>query len=252
MNNRMAAACGCHTGRIRKTNEDNFCFNGIYLDEQNNGLKEILTIDAIPARGFRIAVFDGVSGEDNGELASHAAAASMAKYRLRVSDRMNPAWMFSSLCDELNAAVLAARHGRSVKQMGTTMAALYMGFRHVYVCNIGDSRVYRMRNGKLKMLSVDHVEYKIGRPGSKATLDQYLGIDPEELRLEPHIVKVKKRQGDRYLVCTDGLTDMLPDESIREIINTHQNCAPCVSRLIEEALAQGGRDNITVMLCQVI
>lgn len=249
MINRMDAACGCHTGKIRKTNEDNFCFNGKCLDAQHDGLAQILRADGIPAWGAAFAVFDGMGGEYHGELASRAAAETMAKRRRSWLERLHPLRMIHSMCRTLNAAVLAVQKEQLTQRLGTTMTALYVGLGHVYVCNIGDSRAYRLHDGKLEMLSVDHTGAKTG--GRKGALIQYLGIDPEELLLEPHLAKAEKRAGDRYLLCSDGLTDMLPDARIREIMQKQGDCAACVSELVEAALEQGGHDNITAIICQI-
>lgn len=252
MRNTVEAACGCHTGKIRKNNEDNFYFNGICLDAEHDGLEQILTMAATPVQDCRFAVFDGMGGESYGEIASHAAAAHMTKSPLRLTDRLDPIRMFAGLCDELNAAVLAAQKIQLTNRMGTTMAALFVGLRHISICNVGDSRVYRLRHGKLEMLSLDHTQKGAVRPGRKALLTQCLGIDPTELLIEPHIVKAAKESGDRYLLCSDGLTDMLSDSEIQEIMGNQEQCESCVSALIEAALDRGGRDNITVIICKII
>ena len=70
--------------------------------------------------------------------------------------------------------------------------------------------------------------------------------------LDPYIAKGEIRSGDRYLLCSDGLTDMLSNFEIADILSSHDDPQKCVQELIDAALKQGGRDNITVILCKII
>ncbi|MBQ3009705.1 MAG: serine/threonine-protein phosphatase, partial [Oscillospiraceae bacterium] len=139
---------------------------------------------------------------------------------------------------------------------GTTMVALYFASRYVYVCNLGDSRAYRLRGNEFMQISEDHVE-KIERYDQngklrKAPLTQHLGIDPEELMIEPYIAKGEIVRGDYYLLCSDGLTDMLTNLEIYSIIKSYQRIDECVDALIKAALEKGGKDNVTVILVKIV
>ena len=89
-------------------------------------------------------------------------------------------------------------------------------------------------------------------PGKKkAPLIQYLGMDPEEILIEPFIAKGDLKKGDQYLLCSDGLTDMLTNFEIADIMLNSPDAATCAENLIRAALEHGGRDNITVIVCRI-
>lgn len=249
----IEAACGCSTGKVRSNNEDNFYFAGQCLDTEHDGLKETLRMETPVGAGVLLSVFDGMGGENFGEVASFAAA-----HRLRqmMQEKKKPADLFGSprkylekVAGSLNDAVVAAARELRTSRMGTTMAGLYLCRYGAYGVNIGDSRIYRLHDGVLTQLSVDHVERSTRK---KAPLTQHLGIDPEEMTIEPWIVKTKPRKGDMYLLCSDGLTDLLADEEIACVMDAAENTPLCAERLIRLALERGGRDNITVIVCKVI
>ena len=133
----------------------------------------------------------------------------------------------------------------------TTAAMLAFGKENVYSCNLGDSRIYQISSeGKLGQLSLDHV-LGGGRFG-KPPLTQYLGIPEESMGLEPTIVPQKAEIGTRYLICSDGITDMLSDGEIADILTREISVSETVELLVERALIKGGRDNITVILCELV
>lgn len=157
---------------------------------------------------------------------------------------------------QINTAVVRNANDRHTTRMGATLAMLYFTSHRYYICNLGDSRIYQLRKNKLTQLSEDHVEKlqlydRNGNP-RKAPLTQHLGIDPNEMVIEPHIANGWIRHGDQYLLCSDGLTDMLSDEEILNIMNRPQKTSEHVGCLIEAALEKGGKDNITVILCKII
>lgn len=197
------------------------------------------------------AVFDGIGGENFGEQASHAAAKQMSQTVKAAAGRFRfPKKYLRRLTTQMNLAVFQKQEKYRVSKMGTTMVSLYFAGWYVYICNVGDSRAYLLRNGKLEQLSVDHV---IKRPGSKkkAPLSRYLGTDPGEVLVEPDITKRKIARGDVYLLCSDGLTDMLTEAEITDVILQSANADACVERLVQEALKHGGRDNITAIVCRL-
>lgn len=246
----LEAACACDMGKVRKNNEDNFYFDGRCLEEQNEGLRHPVTMRKSLRSECFAAVFDGMGGENFGEAASYAAARCMQDSARRFSDFFIPERTFlERLCRKLNDAVVAEARERCTARMGSTMAALYFSHGWVYVCNLGDSRAYRLRDGEFMQLSVDHVEK---RGDKKAPLTQHLGIDPEDFLIEPHIAKGELARGDRYLLCSDGLTDMLTNLEIAELLSRGENAETCAKTLTDAALERGGRDNVTVIVCEIL
>ena len=133
--------------------------------------------------------------------------------------------------------------------MGTTMALLSFSEKAIYACNLGDSRIYRHFQGKLQQISTDHVIG--GKMLGKAPLTQYLGFQEENMTLEPSIVEIGYQAGSSYLLCSDGVTDMLSDDEIQSVLNGTGTAEEKVSELLEQALSKGGRDNVTMVLAQI-
>ena len=249
----IQAACGCHTGKIRKNNEDNFYFDGKCLEIDNNGLKHPVYIEDALKNGRCFAVFDGMGGEQYGELASYAAARQMQTTTRNLTDFFIPEKAYlTRLAMELDKKVNTIQAEKQTEHIGTTLVSLYFSGRYVYVCNVGDSRAYRLRDGEFLQLSKDHVERYPGRESQKAPLTQYLGVGSEDMEIDPYIAKGEIKTGDLYLLCSDGLTDMLTNFEITDIMLNNDNVEDCVQALIQAALEHGGRDNITVIICRLI
>ena len=249
----IQAACGCHRGLRRRKNEDNFYFDGKCLEQQNNGLKNPAYLEEPLKNGTFYAVFDGMGGENFGEIASYAAARQMQQSQRKLADFLvSEKKYLERLVEQLNDAVTQAQKELLTDRMGSTMVGLYFSGRYVYVCNVGDSRAYRLRAGEFLQISTDHTEKIPTVENQKAPLSQYLGFDSEEIQLDPYIAKGRMEDGDLYLLCSDGLTDMLSNFEIADIMLSCEDVELCVRKLIDKALEQGGRDNITVVVCKVI
>ena len=247
----LDAACGCNTGKIRKNNEDNFFFDGRCLEADNSGLKHPVTMTKTLRRELCVAIFDGMGGENFGEVASFAAADCMQYTTRKLKDYFIPERKFlNSLCMKINDAFVAKQQELCTERMGSTMVALYFSHGYVYVCNLGDSRAYRLRDGEFLQLSVDHLE-KREQTRKKAPLTQHLGISPENFLIEPYIAKGELKRGDQYLLCSDGLTDMLTNLEIDGIMSSTESAEDCVKKLIDAALEKGGKDNVTAIVCRI-
>lgn len=248
----VQAACGCHRGRVRANNEDNFFFDGKCLEQENDGLKHPVWVEETLKNGFCAAVFDGMGGENYGEAAAFAAAREMQRMTRSLSDYfVSERTYLLKLSAQLNDSILNVQKELYTDRCGTTMVALYYSSGYVYVCNVGDSRAYRLRNGEFLQLSEDHVEKRPAAQNKKPLLTQHLGIDPKDIQIQPYIAKGKIAKGDTYLLCSDGLTDMLTNAEICGILQTYQEPAECADKLIQAALEHGGRDNITVIICKI-
>lgn len=250
---RIEAACGCDKGRIRTNNEDNFYFNGEYLSAENDGLSGTLRFRGEAKRGVCFAVFDGMGGERYGELAAHAAVRQLKRFlQAPGGPKDMPAWL-GDLTVSLNAAVLDRAREELTRHMGTTLAGLCFTDDGAYAFNLGDSRVYLDRGSALTQLSVDHVDQRAAFSNRvKPSLTQYLGIDEEEFLVEPHVVRCDLTAGDRFLICSDGLTDMLTDEEIHSCLRFAGSPQAAVEALTAAALEHGGRDNVTIIVCEIL
>lgn len=248
----LKACCGCHMGNIRKNNEDNFFFDGNCLDSDNAGLKDTITCNTDVEKGLCVAVFDGMGGENFGEMASFSAAKALQLSLQKTPDFNIPQHQYlNQLTLELNDAVVAAKNQLYTNRMGTTMVALYFTQDFAYVCNVGDSRAYRLRGDAFWQISEDHIQKREDSSRRKAPLTQHLGIDPMDMQIVPYIAKSELQDADRYLLCSDGLTDMLTNAEIADIMHHFPDPESCVRHLMQAALDRGGRDNITVIVCNI-
>lgn len=248
----LQAACLSNTGLRRANNEDNFFFHDICMEEQHSGTHDPLLWECSLKQETCFAVFDGMGGENYGEQASFAAAQGMRQYLQRPKQFYVPCGKYlSEMAQSLNAAVFAKAEELITSHMGTTMAALYLTPRYAYSCNVGDSRVYRLRGKVFSQLSLDHSSSRPLPPGRKAPLTQHLGMNPSEVRMEPYIVKDRLDSGDIYLVCSDGLTDMVPNIEISNILEATPDVEVCANQLLKAALENGGRDNVTLAVVRI-
>lgn len=250
---RIQAACGCKVGKVRKNNEDNFYIDGKHLSENNIGLQDLIIYEDVLKNGFSTAIFDGMGGENFGEKASYVAAAEMQKIQEDCLEQDFDAKAYlERLAKKLDEAVVDAQQQMFTSRMGTTMVCLFYFDKYMYVCNVGDSRAYLFREGKFVQISCDHTEKRPGSDIHKAAVTQYLGLGSEDVEIEPFIDKIKIENNDIFLLCSDGLSDMLPDEEIQGVLNERENVAECIENLMETAIEHGGRDNITVIVCKVV
>ena len=254
----LQAACGCNQGKKRNNNEDNFYFDGSYMNSDNHGLAstEKMTISLNDDRFF--CVFDGMGGGDYGEVASYTASKATKEF-LEIESNINPYDITPSLtkiCEAVNQAVYEAAEKLGSSRMGSTLVGLYFHADQVWVCNLGDSRCYFLRNGKMKQISEDHTDEEFmkenGITGRKPYLTQYLGIDPDEMTIVPSIKNYVLNRGDRFLICSDGVTDMVDDQTICNDLVRYQDPEECVEMLIQNALDGGGKDNITAIVLEVL
>lgn len=247
------AACHCHTGRVRKNNEDNFLFGVLSLQERNAGLSTPLAMTFSTAERETLALFDGMGGENFGETASFRAARSLFT-SLQDRSEENEETFSLEATRRMNQAVWDSARELGTSRMGATLAMLTFREDRVYACNLGDSRIFRLRQGKFHQLSLDHTDGEfLAAQGihRRPHLTQHLGIDPEEMLIQPHVAPFRLQSGDWYVICSDGLTDMLEPKQIVELLWAADSPSHCAQLLLDAALEKGGRDNITVISCKV-
>lgn len=241
----------CHMGKVRANNEDNFWCCGKSLPADNRGEEgvrsEIVSGIRLPA----LAVFDGMGGESCGEMAAFLAAEAFGKYYQANKKILRdvPEDFIEGVCRDMNQAVCRYGEEHQIKSMGSTLAMTLFTPESMFVCNLGDSRIYFSDKEHFRQISSDHVlgSSRIG----KAPLTQYLGMPEQQQVLEPSVLEIEHNEGYRYLLCTDGVTDMLSDGEIADILAREATLSETVSILLERALQKGGRDNVTIVLCEV-
>lgn len=236
--------CNSNIGKVRSMNQDNFVCNGCLMAGGGYGLEKPMTGTKPVRSGCLFGVFDGMGGEECGEIASYIAAHDAALWPSRMATL--PA--LGDLCRQINGNICAYADANGIGAMGTTAAMLVFTRKAVFLCNIGDSRIFRLHGGEMTQVSVDHVSFAVF--GMKPPLSQNLGIPPTELIIDPYLTQLPCCVGDVYLLCSDGLTDMVDNGQITEILSS-QSLAEAGQSLMDAALAHGGKDNITILLCRV-
>ncbi|MFL6103190.1 MAG: Stp1/IreP family PP2C-type Ser/Thr phosphatase [Actinomycetes bacterium] len=238
---RLVFAAATDVGRMRKNNEDSY-------------------LSAEPVA----AVADGMGGHSAGEVASAIAIEELAALRDR-----GPWENETAATDDLKQAILRANRrirgmaasDRKLNGMGTTLVALLQDGDMVHVANVGDSRGYLLRQGELSQVTVDHslVQELVDdgrlspkdaeRHPQRSVITRALGIDPE---VEFDLFTYKLQVGDRLLLCSDGLSDVVEPTQIRNVLLRVRSPQKAARQLITVANEQGGPDNITVIVVDAV
>ena len=236
------------TGKVRKMNEDDFVVN--------------------PDLRL-VAVADGMGGYEGGAAASHItidAIQNFIRFRadpeatapLGLSEEMLAPPVLQGAAHYANFRVHQEMAG---KKSGSTLVSLYFDDDGVSLVHVGDSRAYLWRNGKLLQLTDDHsLVFELYRLGDitreemathprKNIITRAIGIDE---KVEPTIQRLEIIKGDLLLLCSDGLTGMVPDDNIVQLIKNETSLERLGENLIQQANQAGGKDNITVVLLFVL
>lgn len=244
MHYKIHYSCLSHIGNVRNINQDNFICDRQYLNKSD-------TVIEFPLCGTKMSddmsvfgIFDGMGGEECGEIASYIASKSASNIQIGKGTTAD----LVRFCHKANNDICdyAALHG--VSAMGTTAAMLVFTDKEIILCNIGDSKIFRLCGSTLEQISKDHVS--VSAFGVKPPLSQNLGIPTSEMIIDPYVAKGRYNDGDIFLICSDGLTDMVTSKHITRIL-MEAEFDKAAKKLLDTALENGGRDNITIILCKV-
>jgi protein phosphatase len=221
-------------------------------------------------QGWVFVVADGMGGQAGGAEASALAVETSLKYLrtllpliLRMDlDQLEMAEevLRTAIClcheDVLDRAADAPA---SKRQMGTTLTLAFVLWPQLFVVHVGDSRCYLLRDGTMRQITRDHtmaqemidggLDPEVARPSPRLenALTNVVGGGDDQV-IKPDVLRLTMEQNDSILLCTDGLTKMLPDDRIRELTNRETFANARCQALIEAANEAGGRDNITVVV----
>jgi len=249
----LEIAAATHTGMVRSHNED--------------------TVGSDPGIGLAVLA-DGMGGYNAGEVASGIAVALVTKQTRELLSRLGAVQGEQSERQSIAADILhdAISHANSsifqaansqpqYSGMGTTLVVALLSDNHINVAHVGDSRLYRLRGEELVQLTRDHslLQEQIDsgmitremarRSQNKNLVTRAVGIEPA---VEPEINSFEVREGDTYLLCSDGLNDMVEDDDIHLTLTSLQANLPlAANQLVQMANDNGGRDNVSVILVQV-
>ena len=217
------------------------------------------------------AVADGMGGHRGGEVAAQIVADGLFDFASSVgTSSISPAGIAERL-DDLNAEILhRAAMSDDLLGMGTTLTMLLQtgptpddpsNAATLLVVNVGDSRTYLLRNGELQQLTDDHsVVADLLREGritpdearthrQRSVITRALGVDTG---VDPDIIEIIPAPGSRYLLCSDGLTNEVPDQIIGSILRRIGDPQDAATELVRLALERGGRDNVSVVVVDVV
>jgi protein phosphatase len=269
---RVDVAALSDRGKVRPNNEDHYLVArfGRYLDVLATNLPPGEVADRVEEAGYGLIVADGMGGEAGGEVASRLAIRTLVDLVLDTPD-----WVLR--LDEERIKVITQRAKARIREvgavitqqaaedprlwrMGTTMTMAYNLGQELLVAHVGDSRAYHFRGGELRQLTRDHTMAEklielgeVSRDEAIAqrlrhVLTNALGRDGRDVQVD--VQRLQLSDGDSLLLCTDGLTDMVPDERIAAELDQSASAEGCCQSLVEQALAAGGKDNITVAVAR--
>ena len=249
----LEAACISMKSVCGSMNEDNLFFGGKTLPLGHKDMRDPLRMTCTIDAPVCFAVFDGLGGEKYGEYASCAAAEELKAVLVSAADEIPHGDQFlDDAFQTMNAAVLRVGSRFKTDRIGSTAAVLLFIGGDVFIGNLGDSRVYCWRDSELCQMSVDHLQtYYRGMGMKKAPLLQHLGIPEKEFLIEPLVRKEQLVAGDVFLLCTDGLSDVLEDEEIARILDGDPLPGSCVEALLDTVRRKGLPDDVSIIVCRV-
>ncbi|MFT3660586.1 MAG: protein phosphatase 2C domain-containing protein [Gordonia sp. (in: high G+C Gram-positive bacteria)] len=231
-----------------------------YIARSDRGLVRSNNEDSVYAGARLLALADGMGGHAAGEVASQLVIQS-----LRTLDDDEPP---GNLLDALDAATragneaIAAQVDRNpeLDGMGTTLTAILFAGSRIGLCHVGDSRGYLLRDGQLTQITRDDTFVQTLVDEGRITAEQAHTHPQRSLimkaltgqEVEPTLTIREARAGDRYLLCSDGLSDVVSEETLSDTLSTVTDHTECADRLIELALRSGAPDNVTVVVADVV
>ncbi|MGC9036704.1 MAG: PP2C family protein-serine/threonine phosphatase [Verrucomicrobiia bacterium] len=244
-----------HRGCVRSSNEDcMLLFDRVFYDNSE------LWVDSKESfsKGWICAVADGIGGSRAGEIASQYALRKLSKVR-----NTTPSHIKDVLIHLNNELIKLGNEKPSLKGLGTTVAGL--GFdndKTLFAFNVGDARVYRVVNNRLKQLTIDdNLAAVLRADGRKvsakemllysSTLTQSIGGSEFINEIQPHLFVVKPNKTERFLHCTDGLNNMVEHAEMEKIIISITSPKEIARGLLKRAIEAGGRDNITLIYLEI-
>ncbi len=250
-------------GRGRASNQDNFFVNGCYVDHYRVTAErfEITDADEIHV----LAVCDGMGGRADGDVAAMTGVTTLADFseELQAIRSYNDAsFTAHRIIHEANDRIIR-RSKKTGKKMGSTFAMLVASTHFLYACNLGDSEIYLKNRFGMERLSKPQTfvqelvdsgaisEHQASRSYVRNQLSKFLGMENVKA-LKPNECGAELYNGDILLICSDGVSDVLPSHSIYASLNTNRPVKEIADTIIEKALRKGSGDNLTVVIARVL
>jgi PPM family protein phosphatase len=244
----IIAACGISDpGLVRQNNED------VWAE--------------VPANGFYVLA-DGMGGHQAGEVAAREAVNALCETVKETLESVREPLSLDDLClfiehaiERVNGMVYQlGQKEEELRGMGTTLCCMLFHAHGLVYAHVGDSRIYRLRDKKLKQLTKDHSLLRelvdLGQLSeSQATDFLYKNIITKAVGTEPYVkpsvLKTEVVDGDLFMMCSDGLSDLLSKVEIETILNKSGTIEDAAKKLVQLANDKGGHDNVTVVIAKV-
>ena len=242
---RLRATALTHQGAVRPANEDTIAIGDRVMSEP---MAAPASFELEVAAPLICLVADGMGGHAAGEVASRVVAARLAEQASRVEGEA----ALAKLLAEANAELFELMRARpALAGMGTTVAGVVLGPAGSLVFNVGDSRVYRIEAGALEQLSTDDTpgpKLADGRTAAMTShlITQTLGGAYQATAIAPHLLAVPPAARERYLICSDGLSDLVPRAALEAGLGADDGAS--VQALFEAAMNAGGLDNVSIVM----
>jgi serine/threonine protein phosphatase PrpC len=244
-------------GRVRKNNEDAFLIAHLVNAAEGTTPSEVTTFDA-SEHAVVLAVSDGMGGADAGEVASALVVQSLRDAMMKAEGDWDEAT--KTAVEKANRAVWDASKEPGKRGMGATVTAVCVHRSIAHIAEVGDSRAYLVRNGRIRQVTRDQsfVQYLVDSGALKPeeaenypmknVVLQAMGQSPD---VQVALGRLELRRGDRLLLCSDGLSGMVSADDMRHAIERAKTLDEACSDLITLANERGGEDNITVVIAEV-
>jgi serine/threonine protein phosphatase PrpC len=266
---RVDIAAQSHPGLVRANNEDQFLVTK--LERSHETMLSSLQPGDVPERAeevnYAMIVADGMGGHAAGEVASRLAISTLVSLVLDLPD-----WIFKvddrapeierrarKVVQQVSSLIVErGRENAALRGMGSTLTAARSYGRDLLIVHVGDSRAYLYRGGRLSHLTKDHTyaqmlvdcgrleACEVASSGVAHILTNAIGGSTEQVDVDVDLLRLES--GDRLVLCSDGLTDLVDDETIAKTLADTGNSKDACAALMQLALDGGGRDNITVIV----
>jgi protein phosphatase len=261
-----------HTGKVRPINEDHYMITRLGRDQETllTNLPEGDVARHFQESGYAMVVADGMGGAARGEVASRLAISTLAhlglqfgKWNLRINQEIarevsERAERFYQRVGE--AVIEQGRADPSLTGMGTTLTGAFSAGSDLFVCSVGDSRVYLFRRGRLLQLTQDQTysqlladigqipQHEVSTHHLRHILTDAIGVGSGRINVKVRHLSLLNE--DTLLLCTDGLTEMVDEEEIAGVLMRGQSAQDACQTLVDLALDHGGEDNVTVLVAK--
>jgi protein phosphatase len=260
-----------HVGKVREGNEDHFVIASLQrsLEIRQTNLEDRAVLDPLCGpKAYLYAVADGVGGQDGGRLASGITIRTIVEYLFETVGSYHAVapGQEHAFLDPLREAVKRA-HDKLLATFGlpqggpaTTLTIVLVVWPEAFVVHVGDSRAYHLRNDELRRLTRDQTmgaylvdeyamtEQQVEQGGFNNVLSSAVGAQ----EMAPTVSALTLEPGDALLLCTDGLTKHVPEERLASVLSAMPGPESGCRELVDLALAEGGRDNVTVVVASVL